>query len=162
MKQWYLQLEARERQLLHWGGLVVIIALLWAFVYQPVKRSLDDDAKRLSTLRQQMQTMQQLSADVSNTTPTTAVSPLSSGVTFSTWLDRQLESRALMPFVRRAEPVDTLTSTLWLQNAPFDNTMDWLQDIQEQFSVSIEQLDAVATDRANGLATIRLTLSIQG
>ncbi|WP_395377096.1 type II secretion system protein GspM [Marinicella sp. W31] len=161
MKQWYLQLNARERKLLHWCGLVFIIPL-WLFVYQPVNNSLDNNKKRLAELDQQFQLMQQLSATVSDSTQVASVSPLSSGVTFSTWLDRQLESRELMQFVRRAEPVDTQTSTLWLQNVPFDNTMDWLQEIQEQFSVNIQQLDAVATDRANGLATIRLTLSIQG
>ena len=160
MKQWYLQLNPRERKLLHWCGLVFIIPL-WLFVYQPINNGLHNKTQRVVELNQQLQTMQQLAASASGVTQSTAVSPLSAGVTFSTWLDRQLENRELMQFVRRAEPVDAQTSTLWLQNVPFDNTMDWLQEIQAQYSVNIQQLDAVATDRINGLATIRLTLSIQ-
>ena len=160
MKQWYQQLNARERLLLHWGAVAVCIAVLWVFVYQPVTNSLDKNSKRLSELQQQLELMEQLSTGVGSRTQSRVVSPLSSGMTFSSWLDRQLESRELMQFVRRAEPVDAQTSTLWMQNAPFDGTMDWLQDVQEQFSVEIEQLDVVATDRTNGLATIRLTLSI--
>lgn len=155
MKKWFLNLSDREQQLVKYGAIVVLLALMVAFVFLPVNRSLEAKHHRLASLQNQGQQMQQILASAA-TTHVRGTVP--SGVTFSAWLDQQMVALAIQNLVTRAEPVDENTMTLWLQNAPFDVVVDWLAMVEQQFGVAATQLDVVSKDKANGLSDLRMTL----
>lgn len=155
MKKWFYSLSDREQNLAKYGIIFLTIALLLAFVYLPVNRSLESKYVRLSNLKQQLNEMTQTLASTQGIKTQGSVP---SGVTFSAWLDQQMVGLSLQSLVTRAEPVDENSMTLWLQNAPFDQVVDWLFKIESTFGVSAIQVDVVAKDKANGLCDIRMTL----
>ncbi len=155
MKNWFLSLSDREQNMAKSGALFVSIALLLAFVYLPVNRSLESKYLRLTSLNQQLDQMKQ----TLNSSKGTAVrGSVPQNTTFSAWIDQQMVALSLQTLITRAEPVDENTMTLWLQNAPFDQVVDWLVVAENQFGVSAVQIDVVAKDKATGLSDIRMTL----
>ena len=155
MKDWFFSLSDREQSMAKSGALFLSIALLLAFVYLPVNRSLDSKHLRLVNLNQQLNQMKQT---LSSTQGAQARGTVPSGMTFSAWLDQQMVALSLQTLITRAEPVDENTMTLWLQNVPFDSLVDWLVVAENQFGVSAVQMDVVAKDKAAGLSDIRMTL----
>lgn len=155
MKNWFLSLSDREQRLAKYGVIFLTVALLLAFVYLPVNRSLASKYMRLSNLKEQFTQMNQTLASTQGVRTQGSVP---ADVTFSAWLDQQMVSLSLQSLVSRAEPVDENTMTLWLQNAPFDQVVDWLTKVESAFGVSAIQVDVVAKDKSNGLCDIRMTL----
>ena len=158
MKQFTAQLSRREKQLLMYGGLLVLVVLLWLLVYRPVTEYLSQQAALKTQLQQQLSSMQQaatgLTGQVSQDTR-----ELPAGQTFSAWIDGQLKQLGMQQAVKRSEPIDDKTVTLWLESVPFDPWADWLQRINQQYGVVVEQVDVSITDRSLGLVTLRMRIT---
>lgn len=158
MKQFIAQLSRREKQLLMYGGLLVLVVLLWLLVYRPVTEYLSQQAALKTQLQQQLSSMQQaatgLTGQVSQDTR-----ELPAGQTFSAWIDGQLKQLGMQQAVKRSEPIDDKTVTLWLESVPFDPWADWLQRINQQYGVVVEQVDVSITDRSLGLVTLRMRIT---
>lgn len=158
MKQFIAQLSRREKQLLMYGGLLVLVVLLWLLVYRPVTEYLSQQAALKTQLQQQLSSMQQavtgLTGQVSQDTR-----ELPAGQTFSAWIDGQLKQLGMQQAVKRSEPIDDKTVTLWLEFVPFDPWADWLQRINQQYGVVVEQVDVSITDRSLGLVTLRMRIT---
>jgi type II secretory pathway component PulM len=96
--------------------------------------------------------------DLAQISPTTKQLPLPVNTTFSSWVDMQLSQIGMQELVNRTEPVDANTLTLWLTNAPFDQVIDWLQQIHETHAILADQIDINVTDKSLGLTNIRIRL----
>ena len=85
MKDWFFSLSDREQSMAKSGALFLSIALLLAFVYLPVNRSLESKYLRLTSLNQQLDQMKQtlnssIGAAVRGSVP--------QNTTFSAWIDQ--------------------------------------------------------------------------
>lgn len=151
------QLSLREQRLLFIGGGLLLIILLWVFIYRPTQHYLQDQAEIKARLTQQLVIMERDTRDLKPD----RLQPLktfAAGTTFSTWIDGQLGSLGLQQMVKRSEPIDVNTVTLWMEQTPFDKVADWLQQINDEYGIMADQADINVTDRALGLVTIRMRL----
>ncbi len=138
------------------GAVVVTVVMLWSFVYLPINRKLDDQVvirDRIQTQLIEMQSFEQLA-----NTQQISKRTLPQNLTFSTWVDQQLNQLGMQELVNRTEPIDTRTLTLWLNNAPFDQVIDWLQTIHDIYGIRVDQIDVNVTDRSLGYTNIRMRL----
>ena len=158
MKQFIAQLSRREKQLLMYGGLLVLVVLLWLLVYRPVTEYLSQQAALKTQLQQQLSSMQQAAAGLTGQV-SQDTRELPAGQTFSAWIDGQLKQLGMQQAVKRSEPIDDKTVTLWLESVPFDPWADWLQRINQQYGVVVEQVDVSITDRSLGLVTLRMRIT---
>jgi len=156
MKQWYKNLTQSERRLVSIGLVVVVAVLAWRLVYLPLNRQLDSQVVIKNRLHEQLIEMQNM-GDVSLTQQVTSQS-IPPTMTFSTWLDQQLNQLGLQELVSRTEPIDSNSLTVWLNNAPFDQVIDWIQAIHEGYRVQVDQIDVNVTDRSLGYTNIRMRL----
>ncbi|MCF6300823.1 MAG: type II secretion system protein M [Proteobacteria bacterium] len=158
MKDWYRTLNQKDQKLMLISIVLIALTLFWMLIYKPVESSIN---KKQSSIAANMKILQWMKDEAgkldSNIQPQAAI-PISSNVTFSSWIDRQLVARNLQNHVSRAEPVDENTTIIWLQNTPFDTVMDWLQDIQKSHAISVNQIDVIATDKTLGLVSVHMTL----
>ncbi|KAA3638990.1 MAG: hypothetical protein DWP95_11490 [Proteobacteria bacterium] len=158
MKRFLTQLSQREQRLLIYGAGLVFVVLLWLLVYRPVSNFIMQQAELKAQLQRQLTSMQQ--AAISLTGQQTQIKKsLPSDKTFSAWLDGQLMQINLQQAVKRSEPIDEQTVTLWLESVPFDLWADWLQRIYSQYGVVVDQADINVTDRTLGLVTIRMRVT---
>ena len=155
MKQFFTQLNRREKQLIIYGGLLILVVLLWLMVFRPVTRHINQQAELKSQLQQQLDGMQQAAVNLIGQQTTTRQS-LPADKTFSAWLDDQLRQLNLQQSVKRSEPINDKTVNLWLESVPFDIWADWLQRIDKQYGVVVDQADINVTDRDLGLVSLRI------
>ncbi len=158
MKQFLTQLNRREKQLIIYGGLLILVVLLWLMVFRPVTRHINQQAELKSQLQQQLDGMQQAAVNLIGQQTTTRQS-LPADKTFSAWLDDQLRQLNLQQSVKRSEPIDDKTVNLWLESVPFDIWADWLQRIDKQYGVVVDQADINVTDRDLGLVSLRIRVT---
>ncbi len=157
MKNWLQNLTSREQRLLKIGATLVMLALLWVLVYLPTNRYLSSQADIKQRLEQQLQQMQTM-VQSSGSTVTNTLTPIPSNMTFSSWLDQQLSLVNLQDMVNRTEPIDANTISVWLQGAPFDQVIDWLQLMANKHGILVDQIDVNVVDRSLGLTNIRMRL----
>ena len=157
MKIWFQNLTDNEQRLLRVGALLVILALSWALVYLPVNKHITSQVNVKNRLQQQLQQMQALTG-TAVTAQANEYKPIPPGITFSAWVDQQLRVVNLQDFVNRIEPVDENSLTIWLQGAPFDTVIDWLQLIARQYAVQVDQIDVNVVDSSIGLTNIRMRI----
>ena len=158
MKKFLSQFSERERNLLAYGGLLVLMVMLWLLLYRPISTFITHQAELKVQLQQQLNSMQQASGRLIGQ-QTQSIQPLPADKTFSAWLDGQLSQLNLQQSVKRSEPIDEQTVTLWLESVPFDRLADWLQQINNKYGVVVDQADINITDRTMGLVTIRMRVT---
>ena len=158
MKQFFTQLNRREKQLIIYGGLLILVVLLWLMVFRPVTRHIIQQAELKSQLQQQLDGMRQAAVNLAGQQTTTRQS-LPADKTFSAWLDDQLRQLNLQQSVKRSEPINDKTVNLWLESVPFDIWADWLQHIDKQYGVVVDQADINVTDRDLGLVSLRIRVT---
>ena len=158
MKQFFTQLNRREKQLMIYGGLLILMVLLWLMVFRPVNSHINQQAELKNQLQQQLEGMRQTAVNLAGQQTTTRQS-LPADKTFSAWLDDQLRQLNLQQSVKRSEPIDDNTVNLWLESVPFDIWADWLQRIDKQYGVVVDQADINVTDRDLGLVTLRIRVT---
>lgn len=158
MKRFIAQLSRREQQLLLFGSLLVVVVMLWLLLYRPMTTYLNRQAELKTQLQQQLVSMQQAASGLSGR-PITTTQSLPSDKTFSAWLDGQLQQLNMQQAVKRSEPIDDHTVTLWLESVPFDPWADWLQRINQQYGVVVDQADINVIDRSLGLVSIRMRIT---
>ncbi len=157
MKQWYNNLTQSEQRLLKLGSILVSMVLFWVLLYQPMVKHIDQQVVIKNNLQQQLVEMQAVNPALLSRSGQQKTS-LPPNTTFSSWVDRQLNQVGLQQVVNRTEPVDNNTLTVWMNNASFDQVVDWLQTIQQQYDIAVDQIDVNVTDRSLGLTNIRMRL----
>jgi len=158
MKHFLSQLSQRERQLLMVGGLVILVVMFWLLLYRPLSTHISQQVLLKTQLQQQLNSMQQAAAGLGGHQLSTRQS-LPADKTFSAWLDGQLNQLNMQQSVKRSEPIDDKTVTLWLESVAFDQWADWLQRINQQYGVVVDQADINVTDRDLGLVTLRIRIT---
>ena len=156
MKQWYTNLTHSERRLIVVGSITVMLALFWTLIYLPINQKIDSQVEIRNRLNDQLIEMQGL-GQVSASQLRKKIS-IPQNMTFSSWVDLQLSQLGLQELVNRTEPIDSKTLTVWLNNAPFDQVIDWLQRIHLSHGIKVDQIDVNVTDRSLGYTNIRMRL----
>lgn len=157
LSAWFAGLSQSEQRLLTVGSVLVGVAMLWVLVYQPVVSHIDQQVTVKNRLQGQLSQMQEMTGTAVNN-KVNSVLPMPVGVTFSSWIDQQLRVVNLQEMVNRTEPIDENSLSVWLQGAPFDQVIDWLQIMSTQYGVQVDQIDINVVDASLGLTNIRMRL----
>lgn len=155
---WINQLSRSEKTLLKYGGLIVFLAVFWAFVFKPLTESLEQKQRRLSTLNFQYKVMQGSEELLDQEQIKASKFHRNLNKPFISWIDEQLEKNTLSNFVTRSEPKDNQTLILTFESIIFDDLAHWLQNIEQNYSINIAEADINLTNRSNGLCNARITL----
>jgi general secretion pathway protein M len=158
MMDWYNKLTSSEKKLINYGALIVLLALFWALVYQPVTQAIVQKSKRLNNLQEQYQQMQSSQEILKEQKINASKFHRDLNKTFISWIDEQLEKKQLTQFVTRSEPKDNQTLIVSFESVAFDDLVQWLEPLELNFNVKISEVDVHLIDRSNGLCNARITL----
>ena len=149
------QLENRERLVLLVGALFVFIALFYFGLWKPIA---DENANLVQTNRVNQETLAWMKASVDEVKQLQQKAGDASafGGSLLSLVDATTKSSGLAGQVKRIEPSGQDRVRVWLEQASFDQTMDWLQDIAKK-GVSIEEV-SIDADPAPGRIGARITL----
>lgn len=159
LKNYWLNLQSRERMVLGWGALVVVVILLYALLFQPLYKSIAHMEGVLPDLRSNLIWMRQTDkllergGDLAvNQTPAGANQSLLS----------VLESTARSANIRKSiqQMVPTQNGTevrVVLEDADFNQWLRWIDTLYKSNGVDIRQLTAERDDSRPNIAEIRVT-----
>lgn len=144
MKDWFANLQPRERMLVGGGGTVALLIVLWLAVISPL---LDRSAE----LRASVERKQRLLVDLGRVAGMQESRNPRTGTaqqTLYVLVDSTAKEHGLqLPRTRQDGP-DGVNVTL--QNAPYDALMDWLITLETEHSVRVESA-SIAGAREQGL-----------
>lgn len=153
MKQfqlWWASLQQREQQLLTGAGVVVVIALFYGLIWQPLHQARIDQQLAAKGAAEQLQWLQSQLPKLGNT----AVSPKTQGSL--TDVVSQTAGRYQVQVSRMQPQNDQLQ--LSLEDLPFDQLLRWLHELQYQQGVTLVQLNIARSDVPGQVRVRRMVL----
>ncbi|ABM01980.1 General secretion pathway M protein [Psychromonas ingrahamii 37] len=154
LNTWWESITEREQQLSLVSVLLILIAIIYWGIWQPLSIGLDNSENQLQRAQQTLSTTQQratllVSAGVGqgsavsenqNVTQIVTISAQQNGITFSR-------------IINRNEQVEVQVS-----NVEFDRFINWVSVLSSQYSVSVLNADISRADEEGYIKVTRLSL----
>ena len=164
MKDWYENLEAREKIVILVGAFVVTFALLYSFVWVPIDKSHAQVASSVNNWERSLTELRPLrSLAASGNVGGDNVVVNSSQQSPIIIVDQTLRSRGLEQFRRRSQPTTANGIRVEFENVAFDELMLWLGDLSDQHAMhvqagSLSAISQAGPGRINASLTLERTL----
>jgi general secretion pathway protein M len=160
VKDWFYSLESRERTFVSIGAAVVLIALFYALIWQPLdkgqitlRNSIDIWERSLTELRPLRGV-----APVSGTQSATASG--GSQQTPVVIVDQTSRARGLDRSLKRSQPTTGSGIRVEFENVAFDDLILWLGDLSAQHTMHV-QAGSFSASSQSGPGRINATLTIE-
>jgi len=136
MKEWFEQLEQRERLLVAMAGVLVSIALVVLLIIRPISSQTSRGLERVADKRALLTELEQVAERIGPQGG--GISPLTGANTDSlvVVVDQTTRSAGLATYLKRNQPDGANSIRLRFENAPFDSIVEWLAELQVNFSMS--------------------------
>lgn len=158
MKEWFDELESRERLLVISGAVALVIFLVYVLVLQPLRSSYHDLKENVSVQRETAQWMQQGAHQVQQLRRAGgATSKGLGGRSLLAVADSTARAGGLGPFLKRVEPEGKNGVRVWLEGASFDDLVKWLGILSTSHGVDVDNASLERSESA-GRVNARLTL----
>lgn len=159
MKNWWLTLQTRERRLVTVGGVLFLALTFHALVWEPYSRAFTELETRVAAQRELLVWMEQAAREVRRLRGAEAggQAPAASGQSLLATVDRTAKARGLGEAVKRVQPEGTGTVRVWMEQAPFDQMLLWLDTISSENHIRIGGVVAERGD-VPGKTNARLVL----
>jgi len=159
MKEWFEQLEARERMLVMIAGGLVVVALIVSLGVRPIVNQsargherVEDKRELLAELRE---VAERLGPQRGGATQTSVASGSQSLVLV---VDQTTRSSGLAQHLKRNQPDGASSIRLRFENAPFDALITWLDGLQSQHGMSVTSAN-IDVAAESGRVNCNLTLA---
>ena len=158
MNSWLNSLSPRERALVTYGSIAVLIVLLWLLVLKPLYNNKTTLVKAIEQQKVTLANMQKQSIEIKQLQQQKTTRPNTS----STQNPQQLIERSLQTW-RLKTVLDRMQSQgagvrLTLKNANADRVMRFLHELESKHSLSISNIAIDSSKKEAGLADFRLTI----
>jgi general secretion pathway protein M len=158
LKDWFSNLSLREQRLVGIGGTLLIVALVYFLLWQPV-------ADRLQTLQQDVVAQRELYQWMQQSVPELKASRLSGYAAKSTLpgtmlsvIDDSLKDNNLNKPLTEITKTNENTVSLQFDNVSFDELITWLINFSHQQRITISQFTATPTQQTG---MVKAELAIQ-
>lgn len=158
MKQWLAQLNPRERRTVLAGAAALVVILIYFLVWQPFTHHLrqlrlgaQSQQEQLAWMRQEARDAQQLRAAMP------ASGRLPPGQSLLGVADQTVKSGNLGSAMKRIEPEGKNSARVWLEQAAFDDVIQWLQSLERDYGIHTSDI-VIERQEAAGRVNARITL----
>lgn len=159
MKDWFENLEAREKLFVSLGAVVVTLSLIYGFIWAPLERNHAQASASVSDWQQSLAELRPLKGVVQNTaasTPRAATGQQSPIII----VDQTLRSRGLEQYRQRSQPTTSNGIRIEFENVAFDDLVLWLGDLADQYGMHV-QAGSLSAGGRSGPGRINATLTLE-
>ena len=160
MKEWFDNLDPRERRILIIGAVTLLVVLLYLLAWEPLikntatlEKSNRENQELLLWMEQSAEEAKQLQAKLQASGP----SGSTQGQSLLGTIDRTAKIGNLGKSVKRVQPDGQSKARVWLENASFNDTVKWLESLQRQQGIHIVT-SVIEKQEEPGLVNVRLVL----
>jgi general secretion pathway protein M len=131
IRQWLDKLAPRERWLVMGGALFALLALIFAIGIRPIYRARTAAASRVAEQRSLLSDIEQVARRFGPQSAA-AATPAGNGESLIVLIDRSTRERGLSSYLKRNQPEGSDGVRLRMENAPFDELLLWLSEVQSR------------------------------
>jgi general secretion pathway protein M len=147
MKEWFANLQPRERAMVVAGAIALAVLMFYAAVWDPLTSGARNKAAAVEEQRKLLLWMQQASQDVKRLRPSNLTpAQLPAGQSLLGVIDQTAKGAGLGSALKRVKPEGENKVSVWLEEAAFDDAIRWLENLQRIYGVEI---DTIVIDRKN-------------
>lgn len=154
LRQYWEQLQARERRILSFGGGAAAVLLLYALVWDPFTARIAQLENSVGAQRATLAWMQQAAVEARSLRGSTG----SGGRSLLALSDETAKAHDLGAAVKRVQPDGQHTVRVWLEGAAFDDLLRWLDTLSGRHGLRIAALNVEHLPNTPGKVNARLTL----
>jgi general secretion pathway protein M len=163
MRDWFENLEARERLFVALGAIVVVIALIYGLLWAPLDKSHRELATSVGNWERSLAELRPLRALVASGGVSSAPRVDTSQQAPIIIVDQTLRSRGLEQYRRRSQPTTANGVRVEFEGVAFDELVLWLGDLSAQHSMhvqagSLSAISQAGPGRVNASLTLERTL----
>ena len=160
MKDWFDNLEARERLFVIGGGIFGVIALIYGLLWAPLDKNHALLVQSVSNWERSLAELRPLrSLATSNSRrPTSAVNNTQQAPIIV--VDQTLRSRGLEQYRRRSQPTTSNGVRVEFEGIAFDDLVLWLGDLSSQHNMHVQAGSLSAISQA-GPGRINASLTLE-
>lgn len=152
------QLDARQRRLLLLAAVVLIGALLYVQVWEPLVESRALERERIAEQQAMLDWLTAITPMAEQMRQQQTGRAVASDRSLLGLADETARAAGLAGSLTRIEPAGDNQVRVWLDGANFVATMSWLQQMSMRYPVEVSQL-SVDRARQNGQVNVRVTLA---
>lgn len=160
MKEWFAELQPRERMLVISGVVAAALLLFYAAVWDPLTSGASAKAVTVEEQQKLVAWMQQASADVKRLRPTAAApAQIPAGQSLLGIIDQTSKGANLGGAVKRVKPEGENKVSVWMEEASFDDMVRWIENLHRIYGV---QVDSITIDRKNTPGKVDARIEFSG
>lgn len=157
MKDWFMGLEARERQLVSGGAAILLLLLLYVMIWEPLANEYYTLRDSVAQQKQNLVWMQKTAAQIKALQRSGAGAARGlGGRSLLAVVDQSARSGGLGPAIKRIEPDGSKGVKIWLEGVAFDPMILWLGKLTKTYQ--IETSIITIEPQGEGRVNARLTL----
>ncbi len=138
MRDWFDNLDAREKLFVSVGAVIVVVSIAWGLVWVPLDRGHDNRLSAVSTWERSLAELRPLKARAA--AGNQAQGPATrSGQTPVVIIDQTLRARGLDGALKRSQPTTSTGIRVEFENVAFDDLVVWLGDLSAQYGMDVQQ-----------------------
>ena len=160
MRNWFESLEQRERLIVSAGAAVVFVALIYTFVWLPLDKGQQNMTASIATWERSLADLQPLSGLQSGGQISGRAAPVNSQQTSVVIVDQTLRARGLNNSLKRSQPSTSNGIRVEFENIAFDELVQWLGDLSNQYGMHVTSGSMSATSQA-GPGRINATFTLE-
>ena len=156
MKDWWQQLNSRERALLTGGTALLVVLLLYVLLWEPfrasgqrLRQAVAEQRAELAWMRQSVQELQQLGSN--------ATTQASAGRSLLTVVDQTARAAGLGASLKRLVPQGDDQISVQLDAVAFNALLNWLLKLEREQRLTLINLNVDRTG-SPGLVNVRIIL----
>ena len=131
---WVRSMTPRERLMVAAASVLIVIALIWLLLLNPLYSSQEQLAQRVNSKSTLLVELQQRAASRVSQPATSNIQGLDQSIVVV--IDRTTRLRGLSPYLKRNQPDGNNTVRLRFENAPFDDLATWLNEVKVGYGLN--------------------------
>lgn len=161
MRQFWTNLQSRERLVLIAGSVVSALLLIYLLVVEPYQKELTRLESSVVEQREVLAWMRQASAQVGQTQAGKKTASRPPGQSLLSLVDGSARKHGLAKAVKRVQPDGGNAVRVWLEQAVFDDFIKWSGQLEEEYGLDLDEV-LVERDEAPGMVRVRLLIKEVG
>ena len=158
MKDWFDNLEARERLFVSIGGTLAIIVIVWGLIWVPLDRGHQAAADSVALWEQAVADIRRLRAVAAASGDSPSGPVAGSDQTPIVIVDQTLSTRGLNNTLKRRQPTPN-GIRVEFEDVAFDDLVLWLGDLSSRYALDVQAGNLSVSSRAErGRINASLTL----
>ncbi len=157
INRWLNSLQERERHIVIYGSIALVVILFYLLVWDPVFSTLDSKRQQHQSQRQLLSWMKDTAQEIKQLQSSGAsTASRYRNQSVSSLVERSATSTGIKPFIKKLES-NKKGVKAQIELVDFDRMVVWLNDLKQKYAIQVSKI-IIEPQKAPGSVNARVTL----